>query len=325
MQIIDNEQQIKQLPKGMVLTIGNFDGVHRGHQAILSESRRIARERGVPFAVMTFDPHPVALLQPEHAPGVLTPFAMKAVLLESMSVDTLIVIKDSLSLLNLSPQDFVDQFLMANLAPSVVVEGPDFNFGYGRSGDVETLRQLGSQRNFEVVEVPFTQITIRGEGDDAAVRCSSTQVRQLLERGQVKQSSQILGRLYRLVGQTVKGRGVGTKIGYPTANIDPLGQIIPSEGVYAGYVVVGDSFDEVSFGGLRRPAAISIGRAKTFVTDHPLLLEAHLLENKVEDLRGKWLALDFMRFIRHQQRFESKDHLKAQIQKDTSRAELMLF
>jgi riboflavin kinase/FMN adenylyltransferase len=272
---------------------------------------------------MTFDPHPVALLHPEHAPGVLTPLSMKTLLAESMSVDTFIVIKDSLKLLNLSPEDFVDQFLMENLAPSVVVEGPDFNFGYGRSGDVDTLRQLGANRNFEVVEVPFMQIRI--DHGDESVKCSSTQIRQLLERGQVRQAAQLLGRPYRLVGKTIKGRGVGTKIGFPTANIDPIGQIIPSEGVYAGYVVVGDSLDEVAFGGLRRPAAISVGRAKTFETDHPLLLEAHLLESKVEELRGKWLGLDYMRHIRHQQRFDSKDHLKTQIKKDIERAELMLF
>lgn len=323
MQIIETEDQIRQLPKGMVLTIGNFDGVHRGHQAILSQARAIARERGVGFAVMTFDPHPVALLHPEHAPGVLTPLSMKSLLAASMSVNTLIVIKDSLKLLNMSPETFVDQFLMDNLSPSVVVEGPDFHFGYGRSGNVETLRQLGTERGFEVVEVPFT--TVRIDHGDEPVKCSSTQIRQLLERGQVRQASQLLGRPYRLVGKTIKGRGVGTKIGFPTANIDPLGQIIPSEGVYAGYVVVGDSPDEVAFGGLRRAAAISVGRVKTFETDHPLLLEAHLLERDVEDLRGKWLGLDYMRFLRHQQRFESKDHLKEQIKKDIDRAELMLF
>ena len=323
MRIIENEQQIKQLPKGMVLTIGNFDGVHRGHQAILSAARALAREKDVPCAVMTFDPHPVALLHPEQAPGVLTPIGVKAMLLESMSINTLIVIKDSLNLLNLSPQDFVDKFLMDNLAPSAVVEGPNFNFGYGRSGDINTLRQLGTERNFEVLEIPFTEIG--AINSDRMIICSSTQIRRSLEKGNVRQASGILGRPYRLIGQTVKGRGVGTELGFPTANIQSDGQIIPCEGVYAGYVVVGDSFDEVAFGGLRRAAAISIGRAKTFVSDHPLLLEAHLLENKVEDLSGKWLALDFMRFIRHQQRFESKEDLKQQIARDTKRAEQMLF
>lgn len=323
MQIVENEQQLKQLPKGMVLTIGNFDGVHRGHQAILSAARALAKEKQVPFAVMTFDPHPVAVLHPEQAPGVLTPIAVKKMLLESMSVNTLIVIKDSLKLLNLSPEDFVDQFLMENLSPSAVIEGPNFNFGYGRSGDINTLRQLGTQRGFEVVEVPF--IEIPDPDTDGSLVCSSTYVRRFLEEGKARQAAQILGRPYRLIGKTVKGRGVGRKLGFPTANMTTNGQIIPCEGVYAGYVVVGDSFDEVSFGGLRRAAAISIGRAKTFVTDHPLLLEAHLLENKVEDLSRKWLALDFMRFLRHQQRFETHEHLKEQILKDTQRAEQILF
>lgn len=323
MEIIENQQQLKQLPKGMVLTIGNFDGVHRGHQTILSAARTLAREKQIPFSVMTFDPHPVAVLHPEQAPGVLTPIGVKKMLLESMNVHTLIVIKDSLKLLNLSPENFVDQFLMENLSPSAVVEGPNFNFGYGRSGDINTLRQLGTERGFDVVEVPFTEI--RDIKSNTPTICSSTHVRQFLEKGEARQAAQILGRPYRLIGRTVKGRGIGRKLGFPTANIQSDGQIIPCEGVYAGYVVVGDSFDEVTFGGLRRAAAISIGRAKTFVSDHPLLLEAHLLENKVEDLSRKWLALDFMRFIRHQQRFEDKDILKTQIAKDIQRAEQMLF
>jgi hypothetical protein len=115
------------------------------------------------------------------------------------------------------------------------------------------------------------------------------------------------------------------QIGFPTANIDPIEQVIPAEGVYAGYVVVGDRLDEVVFGGLRRPAAISVGRAKTFSSDHPLLLEAHLLETRVENLANKWLGLDFMKYLRHQQRFEDKEHLKAQIARDIERAERMLF
>ncbi len=325
MQLFETEQQIQQLPKGMVLTIGNYDGVHRGHQAILSTGRALAAERGVPFAVMTFDPHPVAVLHPEQAPGVLTPLGVKRLLLESMSVHTLIVIKDSMKLLNLSPQDFVDRFLMENLAPSAVVEGPNFNFGYGRSGDINTLRELGADRHFEVVEVPFTEISDPDPESDGTLVCSSTAVRRYLERGHVRRAAQMLGRPYRLIGKTIRGRGIGRQLGFPTANLASEGQIVPCEGVFAGYVVVGDSFEEVAFGGLRRAAAISIGRAKTFVSNYPLLLEAHLLENNVEDLAGKWMAMDFMRFIRHQQRFESKDHLKAQIAKDVNRAEQMLF
>lgn len=318
MRIIEDHEGLSGLPAGMVLSIGNFDGVHRGHQAILKVAREIACERQTPVAVMTFDPHPAVLLNPDRAPGILTPLEMKALLLESLSVDNLIVIKDSMKLLNLSPEDFVDQFLMTNLSPSVIVEGPDFNFGYGRSGTIETLREFSKTRHFEVVEVPFVDITYGGESETE--KCSSSSIRRLLQEGRPRPAAQILGRPFRLIGKTVPGRGVGAKIGFPTANIDPVGQVIPAEGVYAGYVVVGDCVEDVVFGGLRRPAAISIGRAKTFLSDHPLLLEAHLLENKVEDLRKKWLGLDFMQFIRHQQRFETKEKLKEQIRKDCDKA-----
>lgn len=325
MRIIDHETKISDLPKQTVLTIGNFDGVHRGHQSILSTARQIGRERNLPVTVMTFEPHPAAVLHPERAPGVLTPLAMKQMLLASMSIDYLVVIRDSLKLLNLSPEAFVDQFLMEHISPSVVVEGPDFNFGYGRSGDIQTLQQLGEQRGFEVVEVPFTLLQLDENLDRRSVKCSSSEIRQMIEHAKIRHASQMLGRPYRLTGKTIPGRGVGQQLGFPTANIEPAGQVIPCEGVYAGYVVVGDCFEDVAFGGLRRAAAISIGRVKTFETDHPLLLEAHILENKVENLRGKWLGLDFMRFLRHQQRFETKEALKQQIARDVERAELMLF
>jgi len=318
MRIIEDHQGLSGLPKGMVLTIGNFDGVHRGHQAIIKMARQTAKQKQTQVAVMTFDPHPEVVLRPERPPEILTPLRMKSILLESLSVDILIVVKDSLKLLNLSPQDFVDQFLMENLAPSVIVEGPDFNFGYGRSGDINTLREFGKSRNFEVVGVPFVDTGVKD--GDVSGRCSSSAIRRLLGEGRPRQAAQILGRPFRLVGRTIPGRGVGVQLGFPTANIEPIVQVIPAEGVYAGYAVTGDCLEDVVFGGLRRPAAISIGRAKTFVGDHPLLLEAHLLEDKVEDLRGKWLGLDFMRFIRHQQRFETKDHLRQQIKKDCEKA-----
>ena len=323
MRIIEDHHGLSDLSKRMVLTIGNFDGVHRGHQAIITTARQIAREKQTEVAVMTFDPHPVAILHPERTPEILTPLKMKAFLLESLSVNTLIVIKDSLKLLNLSPEDFVDQFLMENLAPSVMVEGPDFNFGYGRSGDINTLREFGKSRNFEVVEVPFVDAGVK-DGVPLG-KCSSSTVRRLMEEGHARQAAKILGRPFRLVGRTIPGRGIGSKLGFPTANIDPVEQVLPAEGVYAGYAVVGDCFEEVVFGGLRRPAAISIGRAKTFVSEHPLLLEAHLLEDKTEDLRNKWLGLDFMHFIRHQQRFESKEALQQQIERDCDRAIQCLF
>lgn len=314
MRIIDDISDIGRLPRGLVLTLGNFDGLHRGHQAILAAGKKAAEERQTGMAVMTFDPHPVAILRPDKAPGVLTPLVQKMRLLQAAGVNYLIVIRDSFSLLNLSPADFVDDFLMSHLSPSVIVEGPNFNFGYGRSGNVQTLRTLGADRGFEVIEVPF--IEMRLGKDRQMTTCSSSQIRRFLEKGAVHDAAQLLTRPYRLMGEVVTGRGIGRSLGFPTANVHPGGQILPSEGVYAGYVTVGDTLDEVCFGGVRRPAALSIGRAKTFVTDHPLLLEAHLLEDNVENLYGKWAGLEFMDWLRSQRRFASQELLIDQIEQD---------
>lgn len=308
----------------MVLTIGNFDGLHLGHQDIIAAAKDAARKTTAAdgkIAVMTFDPHPVAILHPEKAPGMLTPLELKEQLLRQLDVDYLIVLKDSFDLLNLSPRDFVDKFLMPTVKPSVIVEGPNFHFGYGRSGNVDTLKQLGSERGFEVIVVPPRQVDI---DNNKTAMCSSSLIRNLLEKGNVAAARKALGHCYKLIGRTVTGRGVGKEIGFPTANIDPHDQIIPAEGVYAGFVEVADSFADICKAAPRRYAALSVGRAKTFLTDHPLMVEAHILDTDVEDLGDKFLALDFVDFIRPQQRFESKQHLATQIQKDCQTAKDIL-
>lgn len=320
MKIFESIESLENLKKGCVLTIGNFDGVHLGHQDIINAAKKAA---GIDLAtaVMTFDPHPVAILHPEKAPGVLTPLPLKKKLLADTGIDNLIIIKDSLALLNLSPHDFIDKFLMKTASPKIVVEGPNFNFGYGKSGNVNTLRELGSLRGFEVIEVPFKQIKLN---DRRAASCSSTLIRIDLEDGNVKDAATMLSRPYRLVGETVKGRGIGRTLGFPTANIDPIKQIIPAEGVYAGFVAVADTLEEAAQSEAKRPAAISIGRAKTFLSDHPLLLEAHILQKDVEDLSGKWLAIDFIDNIRSQKRFDNHELLKDQISKDCKKAKKLL-
>jgi riboflavin kinase/FMN adenylyltransferase len=311
MQVFDSTQ-LNQVQKGGTVSIGNFDGVHLGHQDIVRAARQV--RPGVPLSVMTFEPHPAAILHPQKAPGVLSPLPMKIRLLEQFGVDQMIVVTDSIKLLNRSPKEFVDEFLVKTLAPSAVIEGPNFNFGYGRSGTIETLKTLGKERGFDVCEVPSRQIHL--DPDRRSVRCSSSLIRQLLEQGEVCHAAAALGRPYRLVGKTVPGRGLGRQLGFPTANIEPEKQIIPSEGVYAGFVAAGDTLEEICVGGIRRPAAFSLGRAKTFLTDHPMLIEAHILDSGVEDLRGKYLAMDFVERIRGQQRFEGKDELICQIDRD---------
>jgi riboflavin kinase / FMN adenylyltransferase len=311
MRVFDSTQ-LNKVQKGGVVSIGNFDGVHLGHQAIL----RTAREKypNAELSVMTFEPHPAVILHPEKMSGVLSPLPMKARLLEQFGVEQLIVITDSIKLLNLSPKEFVEEFLGKTLAPAAVIEGPNFNFGYGRSGTLESLRVFGRKGGFDVCEVPYRQIHLAS--DRRSVNCSSSLIRKLLEEGQVCDAATALGRPYRLVGKTVAGRGIGRQLGFPTANIQPEKQIIPSEGVYAGYVIVGQTLEEVCVGGFRRHAVFSLGRAKTFMADYPLLIEAHILEPKVEDLYGRYLAMDFVERIRGQQRFDGQAALVEQIHKD---------
>ncbi len=328
MQVFDTLGLLEGIEKGWALSIGNFDGVHLGHRQIIAAGKEAAGKFDAPgVAVMTFDPHPVAILHPEKAPGVLTPLRMKKHLLAEAGVDCLIVLKDSYDLLNLSPEAFVDEFLVKFVKPSVVIEGPNFNFGYGRSGDVAKLGELGRSRDFEVIVAGAKNIDISEAAAsvcDHAGICSSSLVRRLLEKGFVSDAAAALGRAYRLIGQTVPGRGVGKEIGYPTANISPLNQIIPDEGVYAGTVEIADTADQACSSTRRSPAVFSIGRAKTFITDHPLLIEGHILQADVEDLTGKWLAMDFVGRIRSQQRFENREQLARQIAIDCDTAKDIL-
>lgn len=326
MLIVDNKESLEKIEKGWALTIGNFDGVHLGHQEIIKITAKVYKDnaaRGV--ALMTFEPHPAVILHPEKAPGLLTPLAMKKYLLKELGVDCLIVLTDTLRLLNMSPDDFVEQFLMKTVRPSVVVEGPNFNFGYGRSGNIETLKNFGELKGFKVVEVAPKELNIEGLGGRRSVLCSSSLVRSLLENGQVEQAGSVLGRFYRLMGRTIAGRGVGRAIGFPTANIEPENQIIPAEGVYAGFVQIGDTLEAVCGDLQKLPAAFSIGRAKTFVSEHPLLVEAHILDQKVGDLSGKYLSMDFVKRIRGQRRFETKEKLAKQIAEDCEKVKEILL
>ena len=313
MRILTELEHIDRTVKGCCLTIGNFDGVHLGHKKIIASACRTAEKFGnCPVAAMTFDPHPVAILHPEKAPQVLTPLPLKQALLESAGVDYLIIIKDSYELLTLSPEGFVDDFLVKTIAPKAVIEGEDFHFGYGRSGNAQVLARLGKQRGFDVIIVEDEEINL----DTGSAKISSSLIRLMLQSGNAAQAAKALSRPYRLMGNVIKGRGKGTKLGFPTANIEPHNQIIPAEGVYAGFVSVADAIDRLCTLNQKIPAVFSLGRAKTFISDHPLLIEAHFLDGGGENLYDKFLAMDFIDFIRHQQRFETEEKLKEQIKQD---------
>ncbi len=319
MRIVETISQFRK--KGSVLTIGNYDGVHIGHQEILTAAKRTAAQRGADLVVMTFEPHPVAILHPEKAPGVLTPLELKKHLLAEFDVDCLIILKDSRQLLSLSAVDFVERFLVKEVQPAVVVEGEDFNFGYGRGGNIHTLYNLGIEKGFEVnvIEAKKAGLSI-----GHSVEISSTLIRNMLTSGKAADAAIALGRRYRLIGPVTAGRGKGRQLGFPTANMQPSCQIIPAEGVYAGFVGIGESEKEACAAQELIPAAFSIGRTETYGTDNPMKIEAHLLEQAGSDLIGRWMAMDFAKRIREQLKFETEADLSTQIAKDCEKAKEIL-
>jgi len=313
MKVLRTVSEIAQLPDGCVLTIGNFDGVHIGHQQNLKVARDIATLERACLAIMTFEPHPVAILHPEKVPGILTPLPFKIHLLENCGVDYLIILRDTASLLKVPPVEFVDKFLLKDVRPKALVEGEDFNFGANRAGNIETLKQMADPQRFSVVVVPAKMVNLP---TGQSVRVSSTTIRYMLQSGHVADASILLGRQYRLIGKIISGRGKGKELGYPTLNMEISSQIIPQEGVYAGFSLIGNDQEDVCRIDNRLPAVFSIGQAITFGDQHSQLIETHILDRKLENMAGKWLAMDFVERIRPQRRFESPGVLASQIAKD---------
>ncbi|MFC1652722.1 bifunctional riboflavin kinase/FAD synthetase [Planctomycetota bacterium] len=321
MKVINKKDDFSQIRPGCVLTIGNFDGVHTGHTEILRTAHRIAHQRATQVVVMTFEPHPVAILFPERAPKVLTPLQQKTCLLAPYADDCVIVLEDNKALLGLSAGEFVEQFLMQTIRPSVIVEGHDFHFGAGRSGNVDTLRAFGRQYGFDVHIIEQHKITF---STGQSLRVSSTIIRYMLESGHVSDTTVALGRPYRLMGQVVPGRGKGQEIGFPTLNMAIPEQVIPTEGVYAGTVELASDATALMETQQRLPAVFSIGQARTFGDSIPLLVEAHLLETSAEKIRGSWMAMDFVQHLRSQHRYSNVQDLVAQIAKDCDQARRVL-
>jgi riboflavin kinase/FMN adenylyltransferase len=268
---------------------------------------------------MTFEPHPVAILHPERAPGVLTPLEVKAHFLQEAGADFLIVLRDTASLLSLTAEDFVDKFLVGDVRPVAVVEGEDFNFGAERIGTVEKLAEMGKSKGFEVVVVEPMEVQL---STGQTVKVSSTLIRYMLESGHVADAARLLGHHYLLVGMVIPGRGKGKELGYPTLNMREPGQVLPAEGVYAGYVRLGGDRAETIGAEQHMPAVFSIGQARTFGDEFPLLVEAHLLQDG--EPSGQWMGMEFVERIRKQRKFNSAEELAAQIARDCKRAREIL-
>lgn len=310
-----NESQLKasnNAATGTAITIGNFDAMHRGHQAIVQQCGELAQR----VVALTFDQHPAAVLRPGTEPPRVTTTAQRVDLLKAAGADEVVVMPTDDSILQLSAEDFV-RSLVDEYSPTVMVEGADFRFGKGRAGDVAMLRALGERFGFDVVMIEPVDVDLH---DQQQVQVSSSVVRHLIGHGRVADAARCLGRPFALQGQVVQGEQRGRTIGIPTANLDLTAldkHIMPANGVYGGRVVITD----VSRGEHVFPGAISVGVKPTFGVKQ-LTIEAHLLgfDEKLlgasGELYGATMTIHFETWVRDQYAFPSLEALVAQLQRD---------
>lgn len=305
MKVFEGDHDTWTVEGPTALTIGVYDGIHIGHQAVI---RRLAeRADGLPVAILTFDGHPLAVSAPDHAPQLITSRDQKLSLLESLGVDIVAMLRFSMALRKMAPEQFVEEFIVGLMHARKVVVGRDFRFGFERAGDVDLLERLAAEHGYDVEAVELL-------GGDVPV--SSTAVRQLLDAGDVEGASRLLGRPFELRGIVAHGDGRGHSIGYPTANLAiPPAQVHPRQGVYAGRVarVGSDEF---------RPCVVNVGVRPTFGGKREVV-EIHVLDYD-EDLYGVELALRFVARIRGERRFTSPDELVEQIGRDVEHSRGLL-
>ena len=297
-----------------VATFGNFDGVHRGHRAILDELVRQGRERDLPVVAVTFDPHPAAVMHPERAPEIIAPGRLRDELLAEAGVDGLLVLPYTLEFARTSAVDYVVGTFVEGLHAQVLVVGADTKgFGAGYTGDVSLLRQLADEHGFDLV-------VIDDQGDGQ--RWSSSAVRAHLAEGDVTAAGEILGRPHRVVGEVVHGHHRGRDLGYPTANLadDSLG-LVPADGVYAGWLTRLDRPQDAP--DRRLPAAVSVGTNPTF-EGQVRVVEAYVLDRTDLDLYDEQVAVDFVGRVRPTLRFDSVEELLEAMAEDVRRTREIL-
>ena len=297
---------------GAVVTMGIFDGVHRGHQAVVGRvvelSRELADGDGRPLAVaVTFDPHPRSVHQPEADLPLITSLTDRLASLKDLGLDAVLVITYTLEFATQSPQDFVRTWLEGLLGARAVVVGDDVRFGCRNSGDATTLEQIGRADGFEV-EILSKIRSAEGR------RWSSTWIRQCLKEGNMGQARQVLGRPHRLRGVVVRGLRRGRELGFPTANLEAAtAGVVPPDGVYAGWLVRGSSAE---VGGQRLPAAISIGTNPTFDDVPQRTVEAHVLGRADLNLYGEEIGIELVERLRPMLAFDGLDPLLVQMRAD---------
>ncbi|MEY2451519.1 MAG: riboflavin kinase / adenylyltransferase [Acidimicrobiaceae bacterium] len=302
-------------PQGTVVTIGAYDGVHRGHRSVIGTVRQLAEERGLATAVVTFDRHPASVVRPESAPRLLTDLDQKLELLEQTGIDYALVVHFDEERSKESAEDFVREVLVDCLNAKLVVVGADFHFGHQRRGNVALLEQMGRELGFDVLGMSLV-------GPDGApardeLQVSSTAIRRALVAGDVALANKLLGHDYEVRGAVEHGDERGRTWGFPTANVAvPEEILLPADGIYAGW------YERPS--GERVPAAISLGRRPQVYDAQPYrLLEVHLLDWE-GDLYGEEAKVRFVARLRAEEKFDSVDDLLAQMHRDCDEARNLL-
>ena len=291
---------------GAVVTIGAYDGVHLGHQAVLRLVRELADARGFEAARVTFDRHPAEVVRPESAPRLLTTLDQRLELLDATGdLDLCWVLTFDEARSKEAAEDFVREVLVDGIGARLVVVGADFHFGHRRGGNVPLLERMGAELGFEVLGLGLVAV----EGDATAVPYSSTRIRELLAKGGVAEAARLLGRPHEVRGVVERGDQRGAEhLGMPTANLTVPERIcLPADGVYAGTFVAED--------GVERPAAISVGTRPTFYEDGDVLVEAYVLDFD-GDLYGQRVKIRFREWVRGQERFDSTEALVEQMNAD---------
>lgn len=286
-----------------VISVGNFDGVHRGHQALLRVARQLADPRGARVVALTFPQNPLTLLRPDCAPPKLMDTDARQAALLAAGADEVHWLAPLPDILQLTAEQFVQQ-VVERFAPLAWLEGPDFRFGHGRAGDALLLARLGAEKGFESRVIEPIEITLR---DKTRITVRSSLIRWLLSMGRVADAQLCLGRPYSMRGTVIRGEQRGRELGFPTANLDTGDLLLPADGVYAGTVEIR---------GLTHTAAISIGTKPHFHADPaPRTAEAHVLDFD-GDLYGQTLDVQILRWIREQRILPSLESLIAQIRRD---------
>lgn len=302
MELIRGVHNLRPSHRGCVATIGNYDGVHLGHQAVLDQVRHLARPRGLPVTVVTFEPSPQEYFAAEGAPARLSRLPEKLGELAGAGVDRVLCLRFDRALAQLSATAFVERLLIQGLGVRELVVGDDFRFGRGREGDFALLRRMGEQAGFGV----HRTLTLSVDGE----RVSSSRIRACLAAGDLRQARQLLGRPYSLCGRVVHGEKLGRELGFPTANLPVRRRVSPLRGIFVVQA-------QLSHGAVR-PGVASLGTRPT-VNGRETLLEVHMLE-PAGDLYGQRMRVFFLKHLRDEQRFASVALMREQIARDAQAA-----